>query len=102
MIESFLNVLSNDICASWYFFTYDFYLTMKQQVMILNWIHIGVDKALETKQQEEEIFNYQKMLDKREANKKAQEQLKKEQTTKYMLFFVLIAFNQQLFTSHIY
>ncbi len=57
---------------------------------------------METKQQEEEIFNYQKMLDKREANKKAQEQLKKEQTTKYMLFFVLIAFNQQLFTSHIY
>jgi C4-dicarboxylate transporter len=52
-----------------------------------------VDKALETKQQEEEIFNYQKMLDKREANKKAQEQLKKEETTKYMLFYVLIAFN---------
>jgi hypothetical protein len=52
-----------------------------------------VDKALETKQQEEEIFNYQKMLDKREANKKAQEQLKKEETTKYMLFSVLIAFN---------
>ncbi len=61
--------------------------------MILNWIHIGVDKALETKQEEEENFNYQKMLDKREANKKAQEQLKKEETTKYMLFFVLIAFN---------
>ncbi len=52
-----------------------------------------MDKALETKQQEEEIFNYQKMLDKREANKKAQEQLKKEETTKYMLFYVLIAFN---------
>jgi len=52
-----------------------------------------VDKALETKQQEEENFNYQKMLDKREANKKAQEQLKKEETAKYMLFFVLIAFN---------
>ncbi len=52
-----------------------------------------MDKALETKQQEEEIFNYQKMLDKREANKKAQEQLKKEETTKYMLFSVLIAFN---------
>lgn len=48
---------------------------------------------METKQQEEEIFNYQKMLDKREANKKAQEQLKKEETTKYMLFSVLIAFN---------
>ncbi len=48
---------------------------------------------METKQQEEEIFNYQKMLDKREANKKAQEQLKKEETTKYMLFYVLIAFN---------
>jgi hypothetical protein len=52
-----------------------------------------VDKALETKQQEEENFNYQKMLDKREANKKAQEQLKKEETAKYVLFFVLIAFN---------
>ncbi len=52
-----------------------------------------MDKALETKQEEEEIFNYQKMLDKREANKKAQEQLKKEETTKYMLFSVLIAFN---------
>jgi len=45
-----------------------------------------VDKALETKQQEEENFNYQKMLDKREANKKAQEQLKKEETAKYMFF----------------
>ncbi len=55
--------------------------------MILNWIHVGVEKALETKQQEEEIFNYQKMLDKREANKKAQEQLKKEETTKYIFFF---------------
>ncbi len=74
--------------------------------MILNWIHIGVDKALETKQQEEEIFNYQKMLDKREANEKAQEQLKKEQTTKYMLFFVLIAFNnnflQVIYTKLLY
>jgi len=74
--------------------------------MILNWIHIGVDKALETKQQEEEIFNYQKMLDKREANKKAQEQLKKEETTKYMLFFVLIAFNnnflQVIYTKLLY
>ncbi len=48
---------------------------------------------METKQQEEENFNYQKMLDKREANKKAQEQLKKEETAKYVLFFVLIAFN---------
>ncbi len=46
-----------------------------------------MEKALETKQQEEEIFNYQKMLDKREANKKAQEQLKKEETTKYIFFF---------------
>ncbi len=74
--------------------------------MILNWIHTGVDKALETKQQEEEIFNYQKMLDKREANEKAQEQLKKEQTTKYMLFFVLIAFNnnflQVIYTKLLY
>jgi len=65
-----------------------------------------VDKALETKQQEEEIFNYQKMLDKREANKKAQEQLKKEETTKYMLFFVLIAFNnnflQVIYTKLLY
>jgi hypothetical protein len=65
-----------------------------------------VDKALETKQQEEEIFNYQKMLDKREANEKAQEQLKKEQTTKYMLFFVLIAFNnnflQVIYTKLLY
>ncbi len=65
-----------------------------------------MDKALETKQQEEEIFNYQKMLDKREANKKAQEQLKKEETTKYMLFFVLIAFNnnflQVIYTKLLY
>ncbi len=61
---------------------------------------------METKQQEEEIFNYQKMLDKREANEKAQEQLKKEQTTKYMLFFVLIAFNnnflQVIYTKLLY